>query len=71
MLKAQDLAIILSGQLLNEVFQVSDRIHVQRRGKRFGTVKSAESNNQEVLGMVAGAKEAAKWSLLTTTQPAH
>ena len=58
-LKAQGLAIILISHSLDEVFQVSDRIHVQRRGKRVGLVKTAESSNQEVLGMIIGAKEAA------------
>ena len=58
-LKAQGLAIILISHSLDEVFQVSNRIHVQRRGKRVGCVKTTESNNQEVLGMIVGAKEAA------------
>ena len=55
-LKAQGLAIILISHSLDEVFQVSNRIHVQRRGRRVGFVKTTESNNQEVLGMIVGAK---------------
>lgn len=56
-LKAQGLAIILISHSLDDVFQVSDRIHVQRRGKRVGVVKTADSSSEEVLGMIVGAKE--------------
>ena len=58
-LKAQGLAIILISHSLDDVFQVSDRIHVQRRGQRVGVVKTAETNNKDVLGMIVGAQEAA------------
>lgn len=58
-LKQQGLAIILISHSLDDVFEVSDRIHVQRRGQCVGVVKTAESNNQEVLGMIVGAEEAA------------
>lgn len=58
-LKEQGLAVILISHSLDDVFEVSDRIHVQRRGKCAGVVRTAESNNQEVLGMIVGAKEAA------------
>ncbi len=58
-LKAQGLAIILISHSLDDVFQVSDRIHVQRRGACVGVVKTAESSSQEVLGMIIGAEEAA------------
>jgi len=57
-LKEQGLAVILISHSLDDVFEVSDRIHVQRRGQCAGVVKTAESNNQEVLGMIVGAKEA-------------
>ena len=57
--KAQGLAVILISHSLDDVFAVSDRIHVQRRGQRVGVVKTADSDTQEVLGMVVGAEEAA------------
>lgn len=57
-LKAQGLAIILISHSLDDVFQVSDRIHVQRRGRCAGVIETAKSNTQEVLGMIVGAKEA-------------
>ena len=57
--KAQGLAVILISHSLDDVFQVSDRVHVQRRGRCVGVVKTADSNTQEVLGMIVGAEEVA------------
>ncbi|MBW4708987.1 ATP-binding cassette domain-containing protein [Roseobacter sp. YSTF-M11] len=58
-LKAQGLAIIVISHSLDDVFEVSDRIHVQRRGQCAGVVKTAETSNEEVLGMIVGTKTAA------------
>ena len=58
-LKEQGLAVILISHSLDDVFEVSDRIHVQRRGQCVGIVQTAESNTQEVLGLIVGAEEAA------------
>ena len=58
-LKEQGLAVILISHSLDDVFEVSDRIHVQRRGQRVGVVQTAESSTQEVLGLIVGAEEAA------------
>lgn len=58
-LKAQGLAVILISHSLDDVFEVSDRVHVQRRGQCAGVVKTAQSNTQEVLGLIVGAEEAA------------
>ncbi len=57
--KAQGLAVILISHSLDDVFEVSDRVHVQRRGQCVGVVKTAESTTQDVLGMIVGAEEAA------------
>ena len=57
--KAQGLAVILISHSLDDVFEVSDRVHVQRRGQCVGVVKTSESSTQEVLGMIVGAEEAA------------
>ncbi len=57
--KAQGIAVILISHSLDDVFQVSDRIHVQRRGRCVGVVKTAESSVTDVLGMIVGAEEAA------------
>lgn len=55
--KAQGLAVILISHSLDDVFQVSDRVHVQRRGKCVGVVQTKDSSTQEVLGMIVGAAE--------------
>lgn len=57
--KAQGLAVILISHSLDDVFQVSDRVHVQRRGQCAGVVMTSESSTQEVLGLIVGAEEAA------------
>ncbi|MEM7299496.1 MAG: ATP-binding cassette domain-containing protein [Pseudomonadota bacterium] len=58
-LKEQGLAVILISHSLDDVFEVSDRVHVQRRGQCVGTVMTADSGTQEVLGLIVGAEEAA------------
>lgn len=58
-LKAQGLAVILISHSLDDVFEVSDRVHVQRRGQCVGVVQTADSTTQDVLGMIVGAEEAA------------
>jgi len=58
-LKGQGLAIILISHSLDDVFAISDRVHVMRRGRCAGVVKTAESSRQDVLGLIVGATEAA------------
>ncbi|MEM9047208.1 MAG: ATP-binding cassette domain-containing protein [Pseudomonadota bacterium] len=58
-LRDQGLAVILISHSLDDVFAVSDRIHVQRRGQCVGVVVTAQSSTQEVLGLIVGAEEAA------------
>jgi ABC-type sugar transport system ATPase subunit len=58
-LKAQGLAVILISHSLDDVFEVSDRIHVQRRGQCVGVVQTSMSNTQDVLGLIVGAEEPA------------
>ncbi|MEM7026123.1 MAG: sugar ABC transporter ATP-binding protein, partial [Pseudomonadota bacterium] len=58
-LKQQGLAIILISHSLDDVFAVSDRIQVMRRGRAAGIVQTAQSSQQEVLGLIVGAAEAA------------
>lgn len=57
-LKDQGLAVIVISHSLDDVFEISDRIHVQRRGQCAGVVKTSETTNEEVLGMIVGAKPA-------------
>ena len=56
-LKEQGLAVILISHSLDDVFEVADRVHVQRRGQNVGVVLTSESSTQEVLGLIVGAKE--------------
>jgi ABC-type sugar transport system ATPase subunit len=56
-LKAQGLAVILISHSLDDVFEVADRVHVQRRGRNVGVVHTSASSTQEVLGLIVGAKE--------------
>jgi ABC-type sugar transport system ATPase subunit len=58
-LKAQNLAIILISHSLDDVFAVSDRIQVMRRGQRVGLVKTAETTREKVLGLIVGGAKAA------------
>lgn len=58
-LKGQGLAVIVISHSLDDVFAISDRIHVQRRGQCAGVVRTAETTNEEVLGMIVGTRTAA------------
>jgi len=54
-LREEGLAIILISHSLDDVFAVSDRIQVMRRGRRVGVVQTSESSAEEVLGLIVGA----------------
>ena len=54
-LRDQGLTVIVISHSLDDVFEISDRIHVQRRGRCVGVVKTASTNNAEVLSMIVGA----------------
>lgn len=56
-LRDQGLVVILISHSLDDVFAVSDRIQIMRRGKRAGVVETAKSDSQEVLGLIVGASD--------------
>ncbi|MEJ6395877.1 ATP-binding cassette domain-containing protein [Gymnodinialimonas sp. 2305UL16-5] len=58
-LRDQGLAVIVISHSLDDVFEIADRIHVQRRGKCAGVVKAADTSTEEVLALITGAKLAA------------
>lgn len=58
-LREQGLAIILISHSLDDVFAVSDRIQVMRRGRLAGVVRTSEASRQDVLGLIVGAAQAA------------
>ena len=56
-LRDEGLTILLISHSLDDVFAVSDRIQIMRRGRKAGVVKTSDSTSQEVLGMIVGAGE--------------
>jgi ABC-type sugar transport system ATPase subunit len=58
-LKEQGLAVIVISHALDDVFEISDRIHVMRRGECAGVVQTANTTIDEVLGLITGARKAA------------
>jgi ABC-type sugar transport system ATPase subunit len=58
-LRDQGLTVIVISHSLDDVFEISDRIHVQRRGQCVGVVNTKETNNEEVLSMIVGTSKAA------------
>ena len=56
-LREQGLAVILISHSLDDVFEVADRVHVQRRGRAVGVVKTNECSVQDVLGLIVGAQD--------------
>ncbi len=58
-LKAQGLAVIVISHSLDDVFEISDRIHVMRRGRCVGVERTHQSNRETVLGLIVGAHKAA------------
>ncbi len=58
-LKTQGLAVIVISHSLDDVFAVSDRIQVMRRGRNVGVVRTRDVSPEEVLGMIVGSAEAA------------
>jgi len=58
-LREQGLAVIVISHSLDDVFEIADRIHVQRRGRSAGVVRAAEVSTEDVLALITGAKTAA------------
>lgn len=58
-LRDDGLTVIVISHSLDDVFEISDRIHVQRRGQCVGVVETASTNNEEVLSMIVGTTTAA------------
>jgi len=53
-MKADGKAIVIITHKLNEVLSVSDRVHILRRGKSIATVNTAETDRQQLTGMMVG-----------------
>ncbi|MET7970499.1 ATP-binding cassette domain-containing protein [Micromonospora sp. NPDC005305] len=57
-LRGRDLAILLVSHNLDQVFRLSDRITVLRRGVQIGTRLTAETSKNEIVSMITGLQEA-------------
>ena len=56
-LKADGVGIFLISHDLHDVFALSDRVAVMKNGKLIGSYKTADVNEDEVLGMIIGGKK--------------
>jgi ABC-type sugar transport system ATPase subunit len=59
-LKARNLAILIVSHSLDQVFRLSDRICVLRRGKQIGVRKTAETDKNEIVSMITGLQAATR-----------
>ncbi|MGB9780354.1 ABC transporter ATP-binding protein [Caldanaerobacter sp.] len=53
-LKNRGMSIIFISHKLEEVLEISDRVTVMRRGKTVGTLKTKETNEQELANLMVG-----------------
>ncbi|SMP02385.1 ATP-binding cassette domain-containing protein [Shimia sagamensis] len=53
-LKAKDLAILIISHSLDQVFRLSDRICVLRRGEQIGVRETAKTDKNEIVSMITG-----------------
>ncbi len=53
-LKAKDLAILIISHSLDQVFRLSDRICVLRRGKQIGVRETKSTDKNEIVSMITG-----------------
>jgi simple sugar transport system ATP-binding protein len=57
-LKARNLPILIISHSLDQVFRLSDRICVLRRGRQIGVRKTSETDKNEIVSMITGLKTA-------------
>jgi len=58
-LKHRDVAVILISHRMPDVFAVSDRIIVMRRGAKVADKATASTSPEEITGLITGAIRAA------------
>jgi ABC-type sugar transport system ATPase subunit len=59
-LRSQGKSVILISHNIQDVFEVSDRITVLRRGQRIGLLETSKTTPEEVVGLITGATLATK-----------
>jgi ABC-type sugar transport system ATPase subunit len=53
-LKQRNIGVLMISHSLDQVFRLSDRICVLRRGKQIGVRKAAETDKNEIIAMITG-----------------
>jgi simple sugar transport system ATP-binding protein len=53
-LKARNLAILIISHSLDQVFRLSDRICVLRRGQQIGVRETRRTDKNEIIAMITG-----------------
>lgn len=56
-LKAQGISVVLISHRMPDVFEVTDRIIVLRRGRKVADKRTAQSSPEEITGLITGAIE--------------
>lgn len=59
-LRRQGKSVVLISHNIQDVFEVSDRITVLRRGRRIGLLETQKTTPEEVVGLITGAAEAVR-----------
>jgi simple sugar transport system ATP-binding protein len=55
-LRERNLAVLIISHSLDQVFRLSDRISVLRRGVQVGVRKTSETSNNEIVSMITGLR---------------
>jgi ABC-type hemin transport system ATPase subunit len=59
-LRAQNIPIIIISHQLYDIFSVTDRLVIMRRGKKVAERNTKETTPDEVVGLITGSEEAAR-----------
>ncbi len=60
LLRGQGIPIIIISHQMYDIFSVTDRLVVMRRGKKVGERITKQTNTEEVIGLITGAEEVTK-----------
>jgi len=60
LLRSQNIPIIIISHQMYDIFSVTDRLIVMRRGKKVAERVTKETNTDEVVGLITGSEEVAK-----------
>jgi ABC-type sugar transport system ATPase subunit len=60
LLRSQNIPIIIISHQMYDIFSVTDRLVVMRRGKKVAERITKETNTDEVVGLITGAEEVAR-----------